>query len=414
MRTSPDRQPAQPEASPVPTGWLAPAAYAVLVIYASLYPATEWRLPGEAWWTGFFGALSGRWSRSDVISNVLAYIPLGLLLAWCIGARVRTLAVLVAVTLMGTALSLSVEIVQLFLPSRVASIGDLALNMGGTALGAWLGLAVQPGALPARLHFVARSWLAERPGANAGLAALALWMLSQWSPFVPSLDLATLRDGTSSLRETLRGAAPFRWHAAAQYALSLSGLGLIAALLIKPGRGLLLPYCTAAAVVLCVKTVIVGRGISLEALCGLAAAAAMLAPLQRLPEGARAACAIVSIAAGFAVAELAPGQGALHAFNWIPFAGAIENHLNGFANILEALWPFFALGFLAALLTPAYLRREVGVLGALAVAAIAGALEWGQLFIPGRHADITTVLLALAGWTAAWRHSARRAPELRS
>ena len=168
------------------TGWGATAAYAVLVVYASLYPANEWQLPGENWWTGFLGV--ARWSRSDVISNVLAYIPLGLLLAWRIGARDRVFAPLVAVTLAGTALSLSVEIVQLFLPARVASIGDLGLNAAGTALGAWAGLRLRPGALPRSLGDPLREWLA-RPGATAGIAALALWVLSQWSPFVPSLDL---------------------------------------------------------------------------------------------------------------------------------------------------------------------------------------------------------------------------------
>ena len=55
-------------------------AYAALVLYASLYPFTDWRWPpGQgalalAWlpWTRWFGAF-------DAWSNLLGYLPLGAL-----------------------------------------------------------------------------------------------------------------------------------------------------------------------------------------------------------------------------------------------------------------------------------------------------------------------------------------------
>ena len=54
--------------------------YAALIVYASLYPFTGWRMPGVTplaflslpwprWWTGF-----------DLVSNLLGYMPLGALI----------------------------------------------------------------------------------------------------------------------------------------------------------------------------------------------------------------------------------------------------------------------------------------------------------------------------------------------
>jgi VanZ family protein len=395
---------------PLHAGSAAPAIYAALIVYASLFPASDWRMPDEQWWTILSAGLSGRWSRADVIANVLAYIPLGLLLLWRSDARARAFAALASVTLMGTALSVSVECLQLFLPSRVSSFGDVVTNTTGTFLGACLGVALRPGALPERLDALCRDWFATGRGAVAGAAALVLWILSQWSPFVPSIDFATIRDGVSSLRGTLRDWSLFRWSDALAYALNISGLGLLAATLLKPGRGRVVPFAALAAAVLFLKVIIVGRGLSLEALCGLALAVCALALFSERAARSRIGIAggAACVVAGFGFSALAPGSGASREFNWIPFAGAIENNLDGFANILAAVWPFVALAFLSGLLAPNHLRREVRVLGALAVGAFVFALEWTQQLVPGRHGDITSVLLAVAGWTIAWRYVARK------
>ena len=83
--------------SAVPLAWL----YAGLIVYASLYPFTGWRMPGHAplgflvapwwhWWTWF-----------DVVSNLLGYLPLGALLATALirDGRSRVVAATVAKSL---------------------------------------------------------------------------------------------------------------------------------------------------------------------------------------------------------------------------------------------------------------------------------------------------------------------------
>src|SRR5437868_6879032 len=119
------------------------AIYVALILHASLYPATGWRIPGESWWALLKAAPGGRLSPADVVSNVIAYVPLGVLLAWKLRPPMSASAALVAATLGGALLSLGVETLQMFLPSRVPSVVDLLMNSAGTLAGATAALLLQ-------------------------------------------------------------------------------------------------------------------------------------------------------------------------------------------------------------------------------------------------------------------------------
>jgi VanZ family protein len=101
------------------------------------------------------------WRRDarDTVINVLGFLPVGLL-AWLgwggAGLGLRWLGVLGS----GLALSLTIEIGQVWLPERVSSMIDLTCNGLGSILGGVLG------ALAARWH--TRSKLAPRDLASAG------------------------------------------------------------------------------------------------------------------------------------------------------------------------------------------------------------------------------------------------------
>jgi VanZ like family len=119
--------------------------------------------PWSRWWTGF-----------DVVSNLLGYMPLG---ALAFGALVRTgsrVPVGMAwAVIAGAALSLSMETLQNFVPSRVPSNLDLALNVLGTALGAAAGLAVHLFGGIDRWQSVRERWFIPR--CAGGLALIVLW-----------------------------------------------------------------------------------------------------------------------------------------------------------------------------------------------------------------------------------------------
>ena len=152
-----------------------PLALAVvcLIIYASLYPFAEWRnqgisplryvtAPWPKYWTGF-----------DVGVNLLGYAPLGFLLVlFLLHLRRVRWPVSVAVLCAGL-LSLTMEGLQSYLPSRVPSNVDLALNTLGAWLGACAGWGLVRTGWLARWRDVRARWFA--PDARGALVLLLLW-----------------------------------------------------------------------------------------------------------------------------------------------------------------------------------------------------------------------------------------------
>jgi VanZ family protein len=158
------------------------AAWAVLIAYASLYPLSGWHHPQGLWSLAFLNLPWPRWwDRFDVVANLLGYLPLGALV--CLAAlrtgRRRRNAV-VAGVLLPAMLSLTLELAQNYLPQRVPSALDVALNAGGAALGALLAAIADAMGLTVRWHAMRSRWI-EGPSA-AALALLLLWPIGLLFP----------------------------------------------------------------------------------------------------------------------------------------------------------------------------------------------------------------------------------------
>lgn len=122
--------------------WPLALGYAVVVVYASLYPFTGWRDQGIVPWAFLLAPWPVHWTAFDVVSNFLGYAPLGLLLSLAVarsggGGWALWVGVLVPVLL-----SLLMEMLQVFLIERVPSQVDWLLNSAGAALGALCGWAL--------------------------------------------------------------------------------------------------------------------------------------------------------------------------------------------------------------------------------------------------------------------------------
>ncbi|HJO25080.1 MAG: VanZ family protein [Myxococcota bacterium] len=91
-------------------------------------------------------ALDGkRVLRGDVVVNLVGFVPVGLLLVWALRrwtSKASVAALFWTASGLGLGLSLTIETIQAFLPGRVSSAGDAALNAAGTVLGALLAFAV--------------------------------------------------------------------------------------------------------------------------------------------------------------------------------------------------------------------------------------------------------------------------------
>jgi VanZ family protein len=377
--------------------------YAGLIIYGSLYPFSGWRVPDASqpnmahlWWREHL-------SRSDALTNFLAYIPLGYLIAKTMRMRGRTCLTLTIAVLTGTVLSASVEFLQIYLPSRVSSLTDVFFNSCGTLAGA-VGVRVMGSekVLGQRLlKWRAKYFIPGRLG-DIGLCIVGLWALSQLIPLVPSLDIGNLKHGLKPLWLTLHSMSRFDIYEMLAYSLNIAAVCSLASFLTKDKEHALFMSAFFVAAVLLMKIPVIGRQLSLEAFSGLFIGLFLLVLLNRLKQSPFLAAAAILILIAFIIDELRPGvpPDSLHAMNWIPLRGQMAGVM-GFAGILEGIWPFASLAYLSPLMFPKH-RYQTAFLGGIFVVSITAALEWIQQFIPGRYPDITQVLLAAVGWSLPW------------
>src|SRR3972149_6210342 len=207
-------------------------AYTVVIVYASLQPFAGWRMPpGQV-----LGFLTAPWPRyltaTDIALNVAAYLPLGTMLFAALRPPLRAAWAFVFATLIAASLSLALENVQMFLPSRIASNVDLLANGAGAAVGALAAWLLTRASNPlAALR--GRAVRADSLGDFGGFL-IGLWVLVQFPP-------APLALGSGNLREAL-GLPPlfayapqsYLWAEAGVAALAVMGVSLLASLVVLP------------------------------------------------------------------------------------------------------------------------------------------------------------------------------------
>lgn len=174
------------------SAWPLSQAYAALIVYASLYPFEGWRLQGIPPWAFLASPWPKYWTAFDLAANVVGYAPLGFLLALAhlrgAGVRIagRRWALAIALVL-GALLSLAMEGLQTYLPSRVPSNLDFGLNVLGCLTGAALAVGLERlGAIDHWSRFRARWFIGQARGA---LVLLALWPVALLFPSSVPLGL---------------------------------------------------------------------------------------------------------------------------------------------------------------------------------------------------------------------------------
>ncbi len=175
---------------PARSHFAAPMLLAVviaLILYVSTYPFRF--VPDEVTLVEAVQQLGwARASRGDMYNNVLLYVPLGFCIALLVEPRFGRIAAVLAGLGGGVALSLTLEIAQASIVTRVPSLTDLSLNAAGALLGAVAGSAWH--ALGARM-----TPLANPRGRSAAiaLAVLVLWLVARLWPLVPDASLRQLK-----------------------------------------------------------------------------------------------------------------------------------------------------------------------------------------------------------------------------
>lgn len=389
---------------------LAALGYAVLVAYGSLYPFSGWVTPRDPL------AFLLRWhgtqvSLGDLATNVVAYVPVGLLVYRVLLSKTHAVVAAVLAVAAAFALSLSMELLQGFLPTRVQSTVDLLTNTLGGAVGVMAARLYAPkGVLASMLRRMRSNWLVRGGAADVGLFALATWGLSRLLPLVPSIDVGKFRAALAPIARAI--AEPHlidRWWLLGG-TLSWAGLALMARSLVRPEKPGFGAFSLFAAAILLAQIPIVGRSLSPESLGGCVLGLMLAGLFWRAEARSRANLAFFLIFTGFCVAEtLASPGGPLYAFNWIPFRRQMGNTLVGIDSLLEIVGIAAALAWSARSAGDPRTMRRIGWAAGLLTAAGALALELNQSHLRGRVGDVTTPVVMAFTFVLAWRWAGRAA-----
>lgn len=351
--------------------YLALLAYVAFIVYGSLYPLTHWRMPAH----NPLSFLSDPWpryvTRTDITTNVLVYIPFGLLLGAILYQTMKLRQALIWVTVCGLVFSFVMEYLQMFVPGRNSSYVDIMTNTLGTFIGVLSVRFVEYHTWPSRPLLAWRKRL-FLPGlwVDTGLVLLGMWAVSQMSLQVPSLLAGNLHVGFRPFWESMNDLHLVRLEQAAIYMLEITALGLFVATMVRPHHRMvpvvftlfiavvLLKFLAAA---MLLKMAVLGRLLSIEALLGLIAGLALLLALlhgRRRPFGVA-----ILVLACFVGAKmlywLANPDTAFLVTEWPVLKNSMLN-VTGLAYIFSDIWPFLVMVHMA---TGAWIAWRTGPRG---------------------------------------------------
>lgn len=362
--------------------WLL-GAVIVLILYGSLFPF-EFNARARLPLLELAASLTfQRASRGDVAANLLLYVPLGVCMAIALPRRCPALLSLALTVVAGALLSIFVELVQTMETARVASLTDVLLNTAGTAMGTIVALAY--GAVGTHLRIPG---LVENRPAPVPLGLVFLWLSYRLAPFVPTLDWQKIKDALKPVLltpgfhtlEVLRFLVGWLVIAYAVRSIWQREYAFITLLALAAGTQL-------------GRILVVGKTLNVSELIALTVMFALVPFMRRLPTARRQLILGFALAVVIVIQGLEPWRFDVigHNFSWVPFANSLSDSLE--INIGVLLEKCFWYASLVWLLTA---RTGSLTFAAVATALLVGAIEFVQIWLPGRSAEITDPLLVLA------------------
>ncbi|MEQ1838375.1 MAG: VanZ family protein [Candidatus Nitrotoga sp.] len=215
------------------------AGYALFILYGSLSPFTGWQDQGLNFLEVMSVPLHLQYTWFDFTINLLAYLPLGLLLGLSFHTRLVATWCVLLTLLCAMGFSATMEYAQMYLPSRISSNLDFVANSLGALTGILLVVIMTTRtALIARLQVHRTHFFIAGNATNFGLALVALWMFAQINPLLPLLGHVFPRD-VAHLPLATTAPAPFQWLDSIAVLINLLMLGLLLLSLLNQQRHLL-------------------------------------------------------------------------------------------------------------------------------------------------------------------------------
>jgi VanZ family protein len=339
--------------------------YALTIVYASLAPFAGWQTPTSITlfdWPRYLTSF-------DVLINVAAYVPLGMLLALASERALQGRSRLVWPSAVAALLSLALELTQAWLPGRVSSPVDLLANSAGGVLGAWAALSV--------VGYTTREWLASfrarecNPSAftDWGLMLIAVWLVAQLNPAIPIFE-AGLVAGFPETPLTIDNPydAAVLMPQVLGIALNVTAMALLISLITHPARlaiwavlAVLLAGFLAKLVMasMLLKAPQLASSLAPATVIGVSSGIVVFVLLSRVVRRWRAFWATLSIFAGGVMAKLASVYSAideaLRLFSWSH--GQLAN-FTSLTRGLNEIWPVAVMIFTASLFLSAKTESE--------------------------------------------------------
>ena len=355
---------------PSPLSRYALLAYLLLVIDASVYPFSGWRDLGLS----PYAYLSADWFPHalpfDLIVNGIGYLPLGFCGALALHPRLRGVAATMVTTLLCVVLSIHLEALQTYLPTRVASKVDVLANAAGALVGAALGARFAHVLLDTgRLRVWRTRWFA--PDASRGLVLLVVWFGALIYPEAFALgtggllkafdpggsDLIAAAAGLSEPVDAATTALRFQLAEATVAALALFGAGALFLNLMR--QGLRWPRRFALLAAFIVVTVVVEASsqaflidgetswpfVTPGAESGIVTGGIALIAAMILPLRVRWALALAALIAALTLVNVYPDNpyGTTVRLAWTH--GKLLNFY-GLASGVNLVWPYLAIVYL--------------------------------------------------------------------
>ena len=211
------------------------AGYALLIVYASLSPFFGWQEQGLDFWEVLTSRLKLTYTGFDALSNVLAYFPFGMLLALNLRTHFGARTSVILATLLAMSLSVVLEYLQMYLPTRASSNADILSNSGGALAGALLAVSIMQRAWFARVTEWRIGMIRRGPGVEFGLSLVLLWMFAQINPSLPMLGSVFITEPVIHMY-TAMPEEPFNIWESLAVALNLLMLGALLLTLLHSRR----------------------------------------------------------------------------------------------------------------------------------------------------------------------------------
>jgi glycopeptide antibiotics resistance protein len=421
--------------------------YTAFVIYGSLVPLDFRPRPFDEAWHTFRNIRYlnlGIGSRADWVANILLFVPFAFLWTGILSGEpsspLRRALASVFVFAGAAGLALAIEFAQIFFPPRTVSANDLLAEGLGAIAGIvlwWL--------FGRRVIGYLSGWSRLGSGAGTAQRLLAGYLFLMFGYNLLPLDLTISpievfhkwREGKLIL---IPFGAHFESFAQRVYDIaSDAAIWIPAAFLWQmssplPPRRNVLRVTGCAALLELLQLFVYSRVTDVTDILTAAAGAAIGAVLAvRFSGNAQRERAPTSTAAGGVVlwfAALAVWLGVIVTVFWYPFDfntewGFVHRRLDAIprvpfvsyyygtefravTEVLHKLGFFLPLGALLGIGTLAIRRRlripafVLHVVATIAIAGVAGAIEAGQLFLPGKYADPTDWVLELLGGLAGY------------